>query len=132
MGSRLFLLRRRLRKGSRFLRGARVYRRAATAAFAAAVSVSRGQGLSGRCGTSRLPVGVQHAAAFATYAAEPALPLFFAALRRGTQSQSTGTHARSPALFAITHRAAPHSSHLQVCGNARCKVPAFGGPHSET
>src|SRR2546429_7309483 len=34
MGSRLFLLCRRLRKGSRFLRGARVYRRAAAAAFA--------------------------------------------------------------------------------------------------
>src|SRR5213078_1814391 len=82
MGSRFFLLRRRLRKGSRFLRSPRVYCRAATAAFAAAVSLSQGSRLSGRRGTSGLPVGVQHAITLGTHAAEPALPVFFAALKR--------------------------------------------------
>jgi len=61
MGSRLFLLCRRLRKDLDFYAAHAFYRRAAAAAFAAGLSVSRGPRLSGRCGTSGLPVGVQHA-----------------------------------------------------------------------
>src|SRR6266851_5122259 len=85
MGSRLFLLRRWLRKGSRFLRGARLYRRAAPAPFSAAISVSRGKGLSRRPGTFGLPIGVQHEGEIGAHAAESALPIFFAALRSAFQ-----------------------------------------------
>src|SRR5882762_10004268 len=128
MGSRLFLLCRRLRKGSRFLRGARVYRRAAAAAFAAGLSVSRGPRLSGRCGTSGLPVGVQHAIAFGTHAAEPAVSVFFAPLRRRVSSYGTATHAR---FLRLLRRAATRSPFANVRGNAGCKVPALGGPQLE-
>ncbi len=47
MGARLLFLRERLRERSRFLCGARFHCRAAAAAFVAALSVSRGQGISG-------------------------------------------------------------------------------------
>src|SRR5260370_675954 len=85
MDSRLFFLRGRLRKGSRFLRGARVYRRAAPAAFPVAISISRGKGLSSRRGSSELPAGVQHASAFRAPASEFALPVLLAALRSAPQ-----------------------------------------------
>src|SRR5229473_5574307 len=88
MDSRLFLLRRWLRKGSRFLRGARLYRRAAPAALPAAISVSRGERISRRYGTSGLPTGVQHTGAIGTHATEPALPLCFTALRRWTSAET--------------------------------------------
>src|ERR1700730_458786 len=132
MGSRLFLLCRRLRKGSRFLRGARVYRRAATAAFAPTISVSRGSRLSGRCGTFGLPARVQHAVAFGTHAAEPSVPVFFATLTRRTWSQSIGKHAGSRALFAIASQSSNSwSPFANVRGNVGCKDPAFGGPQLE-
>src|SRR5260370_15912862 len=90
MVSRLFFLRGRLRKGSLFLRGARVYRRAATAAFPVSISISRGKGLSSRRGSSQLPPGVQHASAFRAHASEFALPVFLAAFRSAPPVFRTG------------------------------------------
>src|SRR3989442_5514894 len=103
MDSRLFLLRRRLREGSRLLRGARLYRGAAPTAFPAAVSVSRarGSGLSRRCGTLGLPTGVQHAGAFGAHAAKPALPILFPELRHCSSSKKL-FHS---SVFRISYKA---------------------------
>src|SRR6266403_3848186 len=127
MGSRLFLLCRRLRKGSRFLRGARVYRRAAAAAFAAGLSVSRGPRLSGQCGTSGLPVGVQHAIAFGTHAAEPAVSVFFAPLRRRVSSYGTVTHAR---FLRLLRRAATRSPICKCPQERRLQGASLRGVHN--
>src|SRR5260370_14543941 len=90
MDWRLCFVRGRFRKGSRFRRGARVYRRAATAAFPVAISISRGKGLSSRRGSSELPAGLQHATAFRAHASEFALPVFLAALRSAPPVFRTG------------------------------------------
>src|SRR5258708_5024550 len=71
-----------------FFGGARVSCGAAAAAFPAAVSISCGKRLSRRCGAPGLPTGVQHSATLRTLAAEPALPIFFAALSARVQSQT--------------------------------------------
>src|SRR5260370_37300055 len=97
MVSGLFLYRRRLRKGPRFLRRPCLYRRTAPAPFSAAISVSRGKGLSRRPGTFGLPIGVQHEGEIGAHAAESALSIFFFPLRSAFQfSEMVAKYQLSP------------------------------------
>src|SRR4029077_3474937 len=105
MGARLFLLCERLRKGSRLLCRSRFQCRAAAASFTTALSVSSGQGISGRWAASRLPARIQHAPTFGPPASELELSLSASEVRRvhfsESQSHCTSCHDLSCALFAI-------------------------------
>src|SRR6266850_2962412 len=119
MGSRLLFLRGWVREGPGFLRGARVHGRTAAAALGGGISVSRGARVSYGCESSRLSAGVQHADEVGPSAAELALSVRAAAVRRPSHSQSTWIHARSCALFAMaSHKSSSWFPFANV-GNGR-------------
>src|ERR1700688_2011508 len=129
MGARLFLLRERIREGSRFLRCVRFQRRTAAAAFTAALSVSRRERISGRCATSRLSTRVQHTAALRPAAAELELSLSAAEVRR-RQSHCTCCQDFSCALFAMASQRSSSSWPVWNVGNVLGALKLFFSMYS--